>query len=98
MDLQGLDLLQRDGFLVPSELLKELLFITILFIIQQVHQPKELPHVVLHRGTCSNIGQLLIEQTLLCPRNLACVIQHGDNLNSSLQHQNAKLVDPQWYP
>ncbi|KAA6429933.1 MAG: hypothetical protein FRX49_00365 [Trebouxia sp. A1-2] len=48
--LLSLDLLQRDGVLVPSKFLKELLFIPILFIIQQIHQPKELSHVVLHRA------------------------------------------------
>ncbi len=60
-DLQSLDLLQSDGVLVPSKLLKELLFITILLVIQQIHQPKELPHVVLHRSTCNNIGSTVVD-------------------------------------
>lgn len=52
-NLQGLHLLQGDGFFVPSEPLKEVLFFTVLLIIQQVHQPKQLSHVVLDWCACS---------------------------------------------
>ena len=94
-DLQSLDLLQRDGFPVPSKFLKELLLITILLVIQQIHQPKELPHVVLHGGTCASIGSRVAD----CA-NLAVSTNHRmhhparGHLHSSLQRQNVKLIDP----
>ncbi len=96
-NLQSLDLLQRDGFLVPAKLLKEILFITILLVIQQVHQPKELPHVVLHRSTCKNIGGTVADCAhLVVCAICVCIIQHVGKLQSSLQCQNAQMVDP--YP
>lgn len=54
-DLQGLYLWQGDGLFVSPKPLKEVIFISILLIVQQVHQPKQLPHVVLHWCACKYI-------------------------------------------
>jgi len=93
-NLQSLDLLQRDGFLVPAKLLKEILFITILLVIQQVHQPKELPHVVLHRSTCKNIGGTVADcaQLVVCAINVCASSSTWASCN-----QACSVKMPRWW-